>query len=97
MSFLEALATHRYATVQDAERAIYRFLKTHATKSTPLGPLTIGEMTSIPVNTVKVTTRRMLEKNLLQQTTGSSGYYVESSDGEAPAESAPPAADDDTF
>lgn len=63
--------------MSDTERGIYRFLKSHANKTTPLGPMTIAEMTGIPIASVKVTVRRMLEKNLVQQTTGSSGYFIE--------------------
>jgi hypothetical protein len=65
--------------MSDNEKAIWRFLKSHATKATPLTPSTIAEMTSLPIGSVKVTVRRMYEKNLIQQSAGSSGYFVEQS------------------
>jgi AAA domain-containing protein/bifunctional DNA primase/polymerase-like protein len=62
--------------MSQTELTIYRFLKQHATKATPLGPGTIAEMTSLPVNTIKVTIRRMFEKNLVQQAGSMGGYFV---------------------
>lgn len=62
--------------MNDTERAIWRWLKENSDKGNTRTPATIAEMTSIPHNTVKSTLRRMFEKNLLQQGTGS-GYYVE--------------------
>lgn len=59
------------------ELTIYRFLKEHADKATPKGPQTIADMVGLPVNTIKVTLRRMLEKNLIQQPRTGTGYYVE--------------------
>jgi len=58
------------------ELSIYRFLKQHATKATPLGPSTIAEMMGLPVNTIKVTVRRMFDKNLVQQAGNMGGYFV---------------------
>jgi DNA-binding CsgD family transcriptional regulator len=58
------------------ETQIYRFLKQHATKATPLGPATIAEMTGLAPNTVKVTVRRMFEKNIVQQLGNAGGYFV---------------------
>lgn len=65
------------------EQAVYRFLKQHASSATPKGPATVAEMTDIPVSTVKTALRRMFEKNLVQQTSGYSGYFVESATPEA--------------
>lgn len=62
--------------MNDTERAIWRWLKENSDKGNTRTPATIAEMTSIPHNTVKSILRRMFEKNLLQQGTGS-GYYVE--------------------
>lgn len=64
--------------MSQTEMTIYRFLKQHATKATPLGPSTIAEMIGLPVNTIKVTIRRMFDKNLVQQVGNNGGYFVTS-------------------
>lgn len=61
------------------ELQIFRILKEHASQATPLGPATLAELTGLPVNTAKTATRRMFEKNLIQQAGKYGGYYIEES------------------
>ncbi len=62
--------------MSDTERVIWRWLRENAGPASPKQPLTIAEMTGIVPNTVRVTLRRMFEKNLLHQGAGGS-YYLE--------------------
>lgn len=65
--------------MSDSERIIWRWLKNNSDKSNPKMPATIADMTGIVPNTVKGTLRRMFDKNLVQQSAGNSGYYIEES------------------
>lgn len=65
--------------MSDTERTIWRWLKENSSKSNPRMPSTVSDMTGIVPNTVKGTLRRMFEKNLIQQSAGSSGYFIEQS------------------
>jgi DNA-binding CsgD family transcriptional regulator len=63
--------------MSEAERILWRWLKENSDKTNAKQPATIADMTGLPPNTVKGTLRRMFEKNLIQQSAGSSGYFME--------------------
>lgn len=66
--------------MSDLERTIYRWLKENADRANPRSPQTIADMTSLPVPSVKTTLRRMLDKNLVDQSKAGSGYFVDVTD-----------------